>query len=60
MVFPKDERIPVTEKELHAQGVNFCLHKILAKNQCMAKARVRASQRKIVGQNMPLSNDSSG
>lgn len=41
MRFPKDEQIPVTEQELHAQGVKYCFHKILAQNQCLAKAKVR-------------------
>lgn len=37
--FPKNERIPVTEKELHAMGVRFCVHKILGQNRCTAKAK---------------------
>ena len=41
MKFPKDgDVIPVTEKELRAQGVKFCLHKIMAQNQCLVKAKV--------------------
>ena len=45
MKFPRDDYvIPVTEKELRAQGVNFCLHKIMAQNQCLAKAKVNVVQ----------------
>ena len=46
MRFPRNDRIPVTEKELQAQGIKFCFHKILAQNRCLAIARV--SNQKIV------------
>jgi len=42
MIFPKDDVvIAVTEKELRAQGVKFCLRKIQAHNQCLVKSKVR-------------------
>lgn len=41
MRFPQDDEIPTTEEALRAQGVKFCFHKILAQNQCLARAKVR-------------------
>ncbi|CAB9522679.1 expressed unknown protein [Seminavis robusta] len=39
MVFPKEGTIPITQSELRAQGVTFCIQQIQTQYLCLEKAR---------------------
>jgi hypothetical protein len=41
MQFPEEGSIPLTEKELRAEGITYCLGQIQSHYQCLARARVR-------------------
>jgi hypothetical protein len=41
MQFPEEGSIPLTEKELRAEGITYCLNQIQSHYQCLARARVR-------------------
>jgi hypothetical protein len=41
MQFPDEGSIPLTEKELKADGITYCLDHIQLHYQCLARARVR-------------------
>ena len=45
MQFPEEGSIPLTEKELRAEGITYCLDEIQAQYQCLARARVRKDPR---------------
>ena len=47
MQFPQEGSIPLTEKELRAEGITYCLDEIRAQYQCLEKARVRKKLRKL-------------